>query len=570
MSSKSFYTNLVNPNLPYNAGNNGAVANPMTTTLDAGENSIINLPNPSTDGEPVTLAYFNSQLPSLDQSGNYVKNPMEDNLDAANNMIVNTTAVSMKDSVDTLLTYYIQLENGGVVTTNASDDTDSLLHIAINEGGTSKPYYTDFRTFPITNLGSLGFLDGGSISKNSDTFQFNQPLDMNNNYIKDVQNIQFFNAPPLEIDLSNNLVYADSIIVTASNINGYIAQANWEPTASSDLTMSSHNINFTSGNIVMQSGSILLNNTIPLNVDTNNDLNYDYNKVIVCKNRVLGNIPMSDSTPNSAIDIKALTPILLANNSWGTSGIFADPVFDIELTITPQAGSTNIDLSKLELVFQLSDSQNPINSSIVKDYIHYTGGFQKDANGIITCHFKTNVASPYLQIVNSWTTATQDLGGIFFLSVSATNNTSNDTYIQTATAVVNVISTDDAMASNEIIDINNNASLQTCSVSAPIELDSGATTINIFDYSTNTALQTVGSFYASGTIVANNLCLKFSMFIVDNQIVSSSGSQNIIYKDASFESCTFQISHHILQATLTMQGNQTGTCKCKTKIMCPI
>lgn len=557
--------NVVNPNLAYNQSN-GTVANPMTSDLDAGSNKIINLATPADSGDAVNLQYLESVIPDASK---FIENPLTTTLNANNNVISNVVALTMKDAVQDLTTYTLTLENGGLVSENASDASSVQLHITVNET-IGKPYFTDFRSHPITHLSSLGFDDGGAITKSNSSFQFNQPLDMNNNYIKDVQNIQFFNAPPLEIDLSNNLVYADSIIVTASNINGYIAQANWEPTASSDLTMSSHNINFTSGNIVMQSGSILLNNTIPLNVDTNNDLNYDYNKVIVCKNRVLGNIPMSDSTPNSAIDIKALTPILLANNSWGTSGIFADPVFDIELTITPQAGSTNIDLSKLELVFQLSDSQNPINSSIVKDYIHYTGGFQKDANGIITCHFKTNVASPYLQIVNSWTTATQDLGGIFFLSVSATNNTSNDTYIQTATAVVNVISTDDAMASNEIIDINNNASLQTCSVSAPIELDSGATTINIFDYSTNTALQTVGSFYASGTIVANNLCLKFSMFIVDNQIVSSSGSQNIIYKDASFESCTFQISNHILQATLTMQGNQTGTCKCKTKIMCPI
>jgi len=564
--------NVVNPNLAYNQSN-GTVANPMTSDLDAGSNKIINLANPADSGDAVNLGYLESVVPDASK---FIDNPLTSTLNANNNVISNVVALTMKDTVQDLTTYTMTLVNGALVSENASDPSSVQLHITINET-LGKPYYTDFRSHPISNVSLIGFNDGGVISKSDSSFQLNQPLDMNNNYIKDVQNIQFYNAPPLEIDLSNNLVYDDSIIVTASNINGYIAQANWEPTASSDLTMSSHNINFTSGNIVMQSGSILLNNSVSLNVNNNNDLTVGNNTVIACSDKILGSVPMVDSTPNSAIAIDRMNPIMWASDTIIKSGIFDNPVFDVEITMTPQAGTMAVDTSTCSIELGIGSIQNPLNGGTYAVFATYTGGFTQHENGDITCKFRTDEISPYLT-TSTWsdccsTVATTNFYvSIMACAVAITNPDYNIINIQSSSATINVVSTNDQFKDNELINVNNNVSIQSYNVSSVGQLETGVTTINIFDYANNTSLVNLGSLYVSCMVVSTSLCLKISAFIFDNQIVPSSGTQQIIYKDASFVSCVLGLNDFQLSIQLTMNSNLVGIapCKCKTKIMCPI
>ena len=105
-----------------------------------------------------------------------------------------------------------------------------------------------------------------------------------------------------------------------------------------------------------------------------------------------------------------------------------------------------------------------------------------------------------------------------------------------------------------------------------VSLSNGTTTINIFDYSSNTALLNNGSFYIKCNVVATNLCIKFSTFIFDNEIVTSTGSQNVIYKDASFVSCGLYLNAGVLSVEIVMNENLVALsmCKCKTKIVSPV
>ena len=267
--SNIFYPSLINPNLPYNA-TSGNLTNPLTTTLDCAQNSIINLAPPADAQDAVNLEYFEANMPVTDT---FIENPLTATLNANNYSITNLPSITVKDTVESLTTYQLLLENGSVVCYNQSGDYSSaLMHIAINQGGTSRPYFTDFRGHPISNVGSLTILSGGTISGSNSSIQINCPLDVNNNYIKDIQNMQFFNGGSLEMDLSNNLLYNDSIVVTANNIGGYISAANWEPNAASDLNMTSHDINFTTGNVILDSGDLILNNSFPVSTDADNDL----------------------------------------------------------------------------------------------------------------------------------------------------------------------------------------------------------------------------------------------------------------------------------------------------------
>ena len=561
--------NVINPNETYNQSN-GTVNNPMTSDLDAGLNKVINLANPADPGDAVNLSYMESVIP--DTSG-FIQNPLTSALNANNNTIANVSSITMKDVVQPLTTYTLILENGALTTENASDSQSVLLHLAINEGGTSKPYYTDMRGFPITNLGSLGFLDGGVISKGSSSFQLNQPLDMNNNFIKDVQNIQFFNAPPLEIDFSNNLLYDDAIVVTADNINQYISQANWEPNAGSDLNMNTYNINLPSGDINLESGQLVLNE-FPLGVDSNNNLSFDKNPVLSCKPHIFGSLPMVDSTPGSYIAINELNPVMWSADSMYRSGFSNNPVFDIELTMTlTQNIPVNLDTAQVNI--GLSNLQNPLNSTSFGHLLTYTGGFNQLSNGNLHVRFRTDVPSPHLSITQSWTDACTSVGvQPFYMYIQAsaqsvTNPNTTVINVQSSSVNFNVIDPSDPFVINEALNINENCKLQTYNISSPVMLKNGKVTINIFDYSQNSALLTSGSFYVKCMVVATNLCIKFSTFIFDNAVVSSSGSQTVIYSDASFESCILELNAGVLSVNITMNSNLaiTSMCKCKTKIM---
>ena len=572
--SKQFYTNLINPNLTYNS-TSGSVTNPLTASLDAGQNNIINLADPVNAQDAVNLEYLEAHIPSTDT---FIENPLTATLNANNYSITNLPSITLKDTVESLTTYQLLLENGSVVCYNQSgDDSSALMHIAINEGGTSRPYFTDFRGHPISNVGSLTILSGGTISGSNSSIQINCPLDVNNNYIKDIQNMQFFNGGSLEMDLSNNLLYNDSIVVTANNIGGYISAANWEPNAASDLNMTSHDINFTTGNVILDSGDLILNNSFPVSTDADNDFTFDENKVVVCQPPVLGTIPMVDSTPGSAIGIEAENPILFSSNSISKIGILNDPIFEVELEMVLETVFP-IDPSQTYVVLVLSTTPNPLNSTPVS-FCKFSEGFNQLSNGNVVCKFRTDQTSPYLQMLESWADAVTAVNSSnFYLSicaqsVSLTNPSTNYINVLSSTATVNVITGGNQFLNNEIVNVNGNCKLQTYNVTAPVPLQAnGTVTIDIFDYSGNVELMNSGSFYLKGSVVATNLCIKFSAFVFDNNIVSSSGSQSIVYQDASFVSCGLYLNAGVLSVQIAMNSNLDiqSMCKVKTKIVTPI
>ena len=157
-------------------------------------------------------------------------------------------------------------------------------------------------------------------------------------------------------------------------------------------------------------------------------------------------------------------------------------------------------------------------------------------------------------------------------SVALTNPETDYINVSSSTISLNVIAPGNQFLKNELVNVNNDCSIQTYNVSAPVQLSNGTTTINIFDYSSNTALLNNGSFYIKCNVVATNLCIKFSTFIFDNEIVTSTGSQNVIYKDASFVSCGLYLNAGVLSVEIVMNQNLVALsmCKCKTKIVSPV
>lgn len=570
--SKQFYTNLINPNVSYNS-TSGSVTNPLTASLDAGQNNIINLADPVNSDDAVTLSYLESQLPN---TSNFMSNPLTTTLNANNHSIVNVPSITFKDVITPLETWSMTLENGGVVISSATDSDNVLMNLCINQGGTSKPYFTDVRGFPFTNVGSIGILNGGNISGSNSSIQLNCPLDINNNYIKDIQNLQFFNGGSLRMDSSDNLLYNDSIVVNANNIGSYISAANWEPNAASNLNMSSYDLNFTTGNIVLDSGDLFLNNSFAVAIDADNDFTFDEDKVVVSKASTLGTIEMVDSTPGTAITINGGNPILLSSGNISAVGIYENPNFQIDIEMVLETAFT-VDLTETYVEICLSNTQNPLNST-PEVFCRFVGGFNQLSNSNIVCTFRTDEVSPHFAITKPWSECVAALASNFYVSIIASsvavdNPETNIINVSSSTATFNVISTGNQFLNNEIVNVNNNCKLQTYNVSVPVPLQSnGTVTIDIFDYYANNALMNSGSFYLKGTVVATNLCIKFSAFVFDNSIVTSSGSQSIVYQDASFVSCGLYLNAGVLSVQIAMNDNLDieSMCKVKTKIVTPL
>ena len=269
----SFYGNTDQLNLNSNDnlqfGNNQILTTPLQSDLDMSGNKITDLPTPTTNSEPVTLGYFNQNIPSIT---NLIENPLTENLDADNNSLLNIQSLSLVDVLQPANKYYANIFNGSFMNTNIDNGNDRLHIIATNEGGPAFPYNTDFRSLPITNLSQLGFNDGGVISKANNTFQFNQPLDLNNNYLKDVHNIQFYNSGTLTTDTSDNLEYNNNVVITTDNIAQYIQEHNWTGEAESDLHMNTFNINNVNNIQLQQASAITLND--------NDDICYNSKKLL--------------------------------------------------------------------------------------------------------------------------------------------------------------------------------------------------------------------------------------------------------------------------------------------------
>jgi hypothetical protein len=179
-------------------------------------------------------------------------------------------------------------------------------------------------------------------------------------------------------------------------------------------------------------------------------------------------------------------------------------------------------------------------------------------------------------VKEDWITACNTLGvSNFYIYVLATaqsveNPSTNIINVQSCTVNFNVIDSSNQFSNQELVNINDNNSIQLYQSSLPVELvPNYSNEIIIFDYSQNTKLLSAPSFYVKCMVIASNLCIKFSTFIFDNTIVEASGSQNIIYKDDSFVSCGLYLNNNVLSVNIVTNTNLNivSMCKCKTKIM---
>lgn len=219
--SQKFYTNLINPNLISSSGSDGAVTNPLTSNIDCAGFSLLNVASPSNSGDAVNLGYLQGVLPPSDA----LTNPLTQNLDLNSHELTNVTGILVKDSVDSLNSYWITCENGGIVTSSTTDSSDTKLFICINESA-GKPSYTDFRGTGCTNMGTVGFSGGGTITNSNSSFVFNQPINLGNNLIQTVQALSFGVSNSHSINVNDGVLQIDSdAILTSANAGTYIDSA---------------------------------------------------------------------------------------------------------------------------------------------------------------------------------------------------------------------------------------------------------------------------------------------------------------------------------------------------------
>ena len=240
------------PNAP-SGGSGSGLTNPLTSDLDMNGNQITNTVNVVT--LPISsdlnlennsllnienLAFHNTGTLSVNESGQLlfnsspissgsgssgVENPMTSNLNANSYDLTNVGGILMKDSVNQLESYWLNTENGGLVSSSATDSSDIKIFICINETG-GKTYYTDFRGYPITHLGELTFSAGGSITSSNSSFVFDQPVNFGNNLLTTAQSISFGVSNSTSINLNDGVLQInDDPIVTSSNISTYVDTA---------------------------------------------------------------------------------------------------------------------------------------------------------------------------------------------------------------------------------------------------------------------------------------------------------------------------------------------------------
>jgi len=572
MTSKQFYTNLVNPNPSYNAGNNGSVANPMTVTLDCAQNSIINLPEPVNAGDAVNLSYLEATIPNLDE---FVSNPLTETLNANNNIISNVVGFTMKDAVQNLTTYSMFLMNGGVATVNASDSLSVQHCITINETE-GKPYFTDFRSHGVTNLSSVGFSDGGVISIGSSTFQFNHPVDLNNNYIKDVQYLEFYNGGSLDCDPSDNLTYNSDIVVTSANIDTYIAKASWEATANSDLEMDEYNIN-------LSGGKVYLSQQLALTAESDSTLTYGGCEVIVRKPDISETISFTEYSPTTSVNVNVEGgfPMSGSDATIGSSDInLSSPTFDVNVAITTST-STSFDITTAYVIIGLCDQTNPVNSDHTAEFLKVHGAcFTSTGSGNYFVKVNTGDSNPNVDVLmpwsNVWTALTVNTAYVY-ASMYAQTGSGGDVYIGSFVCSINVVestsdndfylSIDKTKLSNGIVTINNASELiQTYQGVSNVSQTNGLNNL----YTVN--LPTIsgdGLIYLSGLIASSHYVVKIKCIIQNGSIVSGSNTATVIFEqgnvltDATFVS---ENGHIIVQNTIAAE-DEYNNATVKVKII---
>jgi hypothetical protein len=556
--SSIFYTNLINPNPIYNSGN-ATVTNPLSGELDCASYNLINVGPPSNANDAVNLTYLNSVISGLPDPSGMLTSPMTSSLDMSYNGIIHLRYATIQDSVNTQM-YTLVSENGGLTMMNNMDAEDIQHTLTVNET-LGKPSFLDFRGGTLQNVNIID-LGGCSIGTNSSSeMTVSTTLNLQNNNIDGVRGLSFFNAPDLTIDLNNNLLYNNSIVVNADNIEGYISQANWEPTASSDLNMSTHNIEMTTGKLLMNNNSI--------SSDADNDLSYNSSKVLVSKAKVLQSLDFVDSTPGTGIGIYELNPILFLNNSISAVGNLVNPVFDISINMVLQ-NSFNVNLDTAEISIGISNMQNPLNSNKIAGLLTKTGGFTQKTDGSLCVRFRSDDSN--LQ-GESWTDACTILNSSnFYIYIQAqasavTNMTTNIITVQSSTVDFNVIDTSNQFEQNEIININNNVSLQTYNVTPSFSLQNGNNIIDLFTLN-QSIVGNNNSVSFKTTLMGSNFCVKLYCFIFDGLIVPSTLTSQVLYNYGNFESCTLTYSNGVIAGTIGLINAVSEiNLVCKSKIL---
>jgi hypothetical protein len=440
-------------------------------------------------------------------------------------------------------------------------DAEDIQHtLTVNET-LGKPSFLDFRGGTLQNVNIID-LGGCSIGTNSSSeMTVSTTLNLQNNNIDGVRGLSFFNAPDLTIDLNNNLLYNNSIVVNADNIEGYISQANWEPNASSDLNMSTHNIEMTTGKLLMNNNSI--------SSDADNDLSYNSSKVLVSKAKVLQSLDFVDSTPGTGIGIYELNPILFLNNSISAVGNLNNPVFDISINMMLQ-NSFTVNLNTAIVNIGLSNMQNPLNSNKIAGLLTKTGGFTQNSDGSLSVRFRSDDSD---LVGESWSNACALINSSnFYIYIQAqasaiTNMTTNIITVQSSTVDFNVIDTSNQFEQNEIININNNVSLQTYNVTPSFSLQNGNNIIDLFTLNQSIVGHN-NSVSFKTTLMGSNFCVKLYCFIFDGLIVPSTLTSQVLYNYGNFESCTLTYSNGVIAGTIGLINAVSEiNLVCKSKIL---
>lgn len=445
--SRIFYTNLINPNVEYNQPPNPNVTNPLEESLDAGENSIINLPAPSTAGEPVTLAYFNAHLPNTDD---FISNPLQENLDADGHAINNVMEILLQNSNDASTgvsfgnAYYNTVTLDGSLNLTASGST---LTCSATRTQTLTINGTDN---PSTNY-SIKMYGGSLYSEvenagNGRFYLSSQSCNLSNNPITGVQNVQFYNAGTLDCDSSDNLTYNNDVVITSENIASYVNQHDWTPTASSDLDMANYSVKN------MKSLQFNGNTQSIVNLDSNDNLLYNNNLVVVRQPDILASesrtfvkyidFPVPLPAPGAPIGGNVLQSINLSdpcyNNENGNESCYNftftfsnDPVIAFDETFWIQVG--------------FCDNQNYSNSTKISTYFQINSPLIYNTNNTYTCNVSINdkMSDGDVIIENTMDQIRTEFGSVnnayyFILMTASVVGTGNPAYLNNFSGSVSI------------------------------------------------------------------------------------------------------------------------------------
>ncbi|NBX75072.1 MAG: hypothetical protein EBQ92_00760, partial [Proteobacteria bacterium] len=271
------------------------------------------------------------------------------NLDMNGNDILNMVSFQINDSATEGVKTNFVCYDGGLASVDNQDSLDARLYIQINETP-GRPYFTDFRAHPITNVSQLSFTAGSGYSL-------------------------FVDGTP-----QNRLIYAESqVVLTDTNYGTYITFPpgdGFVETADANLDMANFQIN--------NAASLDFGNTAVLAVDGNDDLTYNTNVILRSdnwssyvtdfNNSADGDLNMSHYQINNA-----------ASLDFGSGTVIStDPnyklVYNQEMLVTrPQYLPTYVLATNESLTFA-DTSQTLPSITIPNDKINFDEGFRIDLN----------------------------------------------------------------------------------------------------------------------------------------------------------------------------------------------